>query len=502
MDAKRFLNQMNLGNSVAEFDDALDRYFIETHAFRALVRNEADLIAGEKGTGKTALFKVFQRRYPSIPELAKVEVVSGFNLSGNPVFQRLGQVPALSEGQYATVWKTYLLSLVGNWAVELFESDLTKRLRDVEALLRQVGLRSADDSAETIFSRLMNVFGKLLRPKSAEVGFTLSEQGIPVVTPKLEFEASPPGADAPDVIPHERALKMLNDALEEVDLTVWVVLDRLDEAFQGFPAVETPALRALLRTYLDVLAYPRIRLKLFVRNDLFRKVVQGGFVNLTHVNARKIEIVWEEDDLLNLFARRVRESPEFVASMQLSGKSDRELFDEIFPRQVDQGPRKATTWSWMMSRIRDGNNIKPPRNLIDLTSKAREAQLRSEDRAPRDYQPDMALIEPDAIRRAHRSLSDQRVQDTLLAEAAELAPLIQRFRGGKAEHNTDSLAAVLGVGREAARTSAKPLIDMGFLEEVGESFKVPMLYRDGLEITQGKAFQTDAREAEEDESQS
>lgn len=33
---------------------------------------------------------------------------------------------------------------------------------------------------------------------------------------------------------------------------------------------------------------------------------------------------------------------------------------------------------------------------------------------------------------------------------------------------------------------------MGFLEEIGDSFKVPMLYRDGLNITQGKAFFTDS----------
>src|SRR5580658_5384871 len=118
-----------------------------------------------------------------------------------------------------------------------------------------------------------------------------------------------------------------NAVMDEVDLTVWVVLDRLDEAFQGFPDVEIPALRALLRTYLDLLAYPRIRLKLFVRNDLFRKVIQGGFVNLTHVNSRKIEIVWEEEDLLNLLSRRVRDSREFVREANLVGLTDKDIFD-------------------------------------------------------------------------------------------------------------------------------------------------------------------------------
>jgi hypothetical protein len=498
MQVKALLRQLDLGNSVAEFDEALEHHFVETEAFDALVRDRADLIAGEKGTGKTALYRVFKKRYPSVPELKNVEVVTGFNPAGNPVFQRLGHVEALSEGQYITVWKAYFLSLVGNWLLQLYEGDLTDTMRELDALLIRIGARSSDDSAETVFSKLMSVFGRLLRPKSAEVALSLSETGIPVASPRLEFETtSPAAADSPNLVPHERALALMNRALDEVDLTAWVVLDRLDEAFQGFPAVEVPALRALLRSYLDMLAYPRLRVKLFVRNDLFRKVIQGGFVNLTHVNARKVEIVWEEEDLLNLFARRVRGSVDFFQAVAMEGRTDKELFDKIFPNQVDQGPRKPTTWSWMMSRIRDGNGIKPPRNLIDLTNKAREAQMRSEDRTPREYSAGMPIIESDAIRRAHRSLSEQRVQDTLLAEALELAPTIERFRGGKAEHNVPSLAAVLGVDETNARTTVKPLVEMGFLEEVGESFKVPMLYRDGLEITQGKAFPSDGTADEE-----
>lgn len=127
-----------------------------------------------------------------------------------------------------------------------------------------------------------------------------------------------------------------------------------------------------------------------------------------------MEIIWEEEDLLSLFCRRVRDSSEFVRNADLLDLTDDSIFDRIFPAQVDQGARKPTTWTWMMSRIRDGNGIKPPRNLIDLVAKAREAQLRSEDRNPRTYNPALPMIEADSIRRALRGLSDQRVQDTLL----------------------------------------------------------------------------------------
>ncbi len=497
MEIKSLLRQLDLGNSVAEFDKSLDRYFIETDSFRALAMGQADIIAGEKGTGKTALYRVFSRRYTTIPEMKHVEVIPGFNPAGNPVFQRLAHMDPLSEGQYVSIWKSYLLSLIGNWLLELYESELSPRMRELDALLIGVGFRSSDDSAETIFSKLINLFSRLLKPTSAELAFSISETGIPVIAPKLEFGASPASDDPPGAVPHERALGVLSAALDDANLTVWVVLDRLDEAFQGFPSVEVPVLRALLRTYLDLLAYPRIRLKLFVRNDLFRKVITGGFVNLTHINARKIEIVWDEEDLLNLFSRRVGESEGFVSQLGLAGRSDNEIFDRIFPKQVDQGTRRPTTWSWMMSRIRDGNGIKPPRNLIDLIVKAKEAQVRSEERSSRELAPDQPIIEADSIRRAHRALSDQRVQDTLLAETPDLIPVIEKFRGGKAEHNASSLSALLETNEGGVRNMVKPLIEAGFLEEVGGSFKVPMLYRDGLEITQGKAFSSETGDEEE-----
>ena len=75
--------------------------------------------------------------------------------------------------------------------------------------------------------------------------------------------------------------------------------------------------------------------------------------------------------------------------------------------------------------------------------------------------------------------------------------MLERFRDGKAEHNAATLATLLEVDEQEVRTIVKPLIEIGFLEEIGEAYKVPMLYRDGLNISQGKAYaQADAPQTE------
>jgi hypothetical protein len=119
------LKKLDLGNSVAEFDEALRTYFVETEPFRQLVQNRVDVVAGDKGTGKTAIFRILQERHRHLEEMRGIEVIAGFNPSGNPVFQRLTQEQLLTEAQYASLWKACALSLVGNWILESFGEDAT-----------------------------------------------------------------------------------------------------------------------------------------------------------------------------------------------------------------------------------------------------------------------------------------------------------------------------------------------------------------------------------------
>jgi hypothetical protein len=494
------LRGLDLGKSVAEFDEALETYFVETDAFRQLITDKIDIVAGDKGTGKTAIYRILQKTYTNIPTLDTTEVIAAFNPTGNPVFQKLGEHQLQAEGEYIRFWKIYFLSLVGNWLLGVWAGNFTPSMTQLDQLLKGLDIRDKDDAAAHLFSMILSKICRLFQWRSAAIEISSTETGFPVVTPRIEFDNT---RDSPESsqknVNVEFTLQLLNTCLAEAQISVWVAVDRLDEAFQGFPQLEIPALRGLLRTYLDMLDFPKIRLKLFLRRDLFRRITFGGFVNLTHVNARKYEIIWDEEDLLNLLCRRIGENRAFCLALGISDVTNKEVFEKVFPRQVDVGKRKPLTWTWIMNRIRDANDIKPPRNLIDLISMAKQAQLRREERDSRTYDKGAAIIEGDAFRRALGQLSRQRVQDTLLAEAGLYAPLIERFRDGKAEHNTASLAALLEVEQGAVRSRIQPLMDIGFLEGIKDTYKVPTLYREGRNITQGKAFDANSDADEEEE---
>jgi hypothetical protein len=82
-------------------------------------------------------------------DLSHVEVLTGFNPSGSPIFQRLVYTEPFTEGQYITIWKTYILSLAGNWLLQLCEGAFSDTTRELDGLLNKIGLRSQDDAPQS-----------------------------------------------------------------------------------------------------------------------------------------------------------------------------------------------------------------------------------------------------------------------------------------------------------------------------------------------------------------
>lgn len=483
---KTALAKMDVGSSVAEQDTNLQNYFLETEPFRALIEDRCDIVAGDKGTGKTALFRSLRDRQRNYPELSRVEIVAGFNPGGTPVFQRLQEIESLGEDSYIGVWKSYALSLAGNYILDMVDRyEYTTDMHQLDGLLAATGLRTSDDAPSTVFAQLANRLKRLLFPKSAGASVSVPEGGVPIWSVNFEFDQASDREKFEAVSRHDDALKLLDRIIGHWDTSLWIAIDRLDEAFPSRPELERAALRGLLRTYLDMQDLDNLKLKLFLRRDLFSRVTEGGFVNLTHVNARRVDIEWEERDLFQMLYERIQDQDAFVDELGLTGLDAEETFSRIFPDQVDLGGGKPKTWRWMMTRISDGNGVAPPRNLIDLVTKSKEAQMRAEQRAPRDVSGSRPLIQSESLKRGLGSLSALRVEDTLLAEAADLSPVIERFRNGKSEHNAVSIAETVG---DASPELIKRLRNVGFLESVGSTYKIPMLYRSGLSVTQGKAF--------------
>src|SRR5690606_8005497 len=83
-------------------------------------------------------------------------------------------------------------------------------------------------------------------------------------------------------------------------------------------------------------------------------------------------------------------------------------------------------------------------------------------------------------------MSKDKVRTTLLAENPELEIIIRKFQNQKSEQNAETLAALLG---DDWLQKVEQLARIGFLEKLPESWKIPIIYRDGLSIVQSAEFQ-------------
>ena len=93
MKAKTLLDEINFGSSVAEFDEDLEKHFVETETFRSVINGMGDIIAGDKGTGKTAIYRILKKNYRSYSALAEVEIIDAFNPQRRSSFPKTDERP-------------------------------------------------------------------------------------------------------------------------------------------------------------------------------------------------------------------------------------------------------------------------------------------------------------------------------------------------------------------------------------------------------------------------
>lgn len=495
---KEILSTINLGSTVAENEETLENYFLETRVFDNLISDKIDVISGSKGTGKSAIYKYITQNYHKIAALKNIVVIPAINPTGDPIFKIITDNDNISATQFTDLWKWYAFSLAGNKMMEIYEGETSEQIKQLDYILTKSNLRLNNTMPRKAFEHIVNWFRKLVNPSFLEGGISIDvSTGLPVFSAKANYSTEGLQETKMEIITADKALEIINNILIAKGFRIWVFMDRLDEAFHMFSQVGNTAIRALFRAHLHFTEFTNIKLKIFVRNDIFKKInIPTPFVNLTHI--RKGEIIWYDEDLFELLHKRIKASQSFINALLLEEYTRDQLFRIIFPGNIDGG---MSTLNWILSRIRDGNNIKSPRNLIDLITRSIDEQEHIDLHSNREYSNHVAILSSNSIKNAHIKLSQDRVIDTLPDEAGEYSSIIELFRNSKSEHDFNSISLLINI--PVPNESGKPdpkraaldipnIIDVlayiGFLEPVKTKYKIPWLYRPGLNITAGKAF--------------
>lgn len=489
------LADLTFGERVAEEEAAeLATYFVETDQWRRLFLGQVDVVYGPKGSGKSALYSLLIGRASQL--LARgIYTVAAENPRGAPAFQELTTDPPPSEPEFVVLWKLYLLSLLGDLLrKEGFVDEDSKRVVDA---LSQAGLMRDERPLRSLVRAIADYVKALLRPKEIEGGLKLDPHtGLPTgVTGKIVLREPTGEEKARGLISVHALFEAAGRALASRSRVAWLLVDRLDVAFPDTPTLEENALRALFKTYLDLHAIDAVRLKIFLRTDIWARITRAGFREASHIT-RTLTITWDRPSLLNLMVRRALQNAQLrgfydMDEAALTSADDRfTFFHRMFYEQVDVGTNKPDTVDWILSRTRDGTRITAPREVVHLLNSVRNVQLRKlelGDAAPEGER----LFARTALKEALPEVSKVRLEQTIFAEYPNLKDRIEALKEEKSRHSPRSLARIWHVDEDVAIKCADELVLVGVFERQGSKeepeFWIPFLYRDALEVSQGTA---------------
>lgn len=283
-------------------------------------------------------------------------------------------------------------------------------------------------------------------------------------------------------------------------------MDRLDSAFEDVPKLENTVLKSLIKQYLDMRDFKNIRLKIFIRSDIWQRITVDGFVEATHI-ARLEEVKWDTSSILYLIVSRISTSKIIVEDF---GKSilipkvkrnnilnsedlQKKLFYYVFPLKVDAQPpfnknvKKADAINWIISRTSDATRIINPRNILYLIDQAKSIEIDKMERG--HHMPVDGLMEGKVIQEGLRETSHYQLEQTLFAEYPKLKPKVELLKNSKAEMKLNVIKKKLRVNsKKGILEIVNALITRGFISQANSSgyYEIPFIYRDALNVKQGK----------------
>ena len=498
MDRLSLLKDLTFGAQIAEDETSeLASYFVQTDEWTRIFGGKIDIVRGEKGSGKSALYATLLTKADNLFDQGIITIAAE-NLRGATVFKDLVAEPPTTEGEFIVLWKLYIMTLAAQRMRDLGISnkhaDVAYRaLEDSKLLESGFTLARALRAVRDLAKRLASL-------EAIEGGYEFDPvTGTPKgVTGRIVLAEPTSEEQKRGILSIDNVFTSLNEALALAGYRIWVLFDRLDVAFTENHEIEANALRALLRAYLDLRSADNISLKIFLREDIWNRIAhtEQGFREASHLT-KFVVLDWSQESLRNLLIRRLLSNKALVSEFDINAEAvlqdanrQTEVFDRFFPAQVEQGPQKAPTFKWLLSRCRDGTQKTAPRELVHLLNSIRTQEIRRLERGE-SVAPDGHLFDRSVFKPALYEVSNARLVQYLYAEYPKQRPLIEKLRGQKTEQTPESLAEHWSVSDGEARNLANELADLGFFEIRGTkedpTYWVPFLYRDALSLVQGKA---------------
>jgi hypothetical protein len=298
------LQSIDLGMAEARDDELLIQCVTKLPLFNEITSGKKDIIHGYRGTGKTSIVRLFSEGV--------------LNFDGDSGYKSLVLVID-EELEYRSI-RDHLNKHVENGTEPALLLrivwDLLICFRSMKFLQQYIG--DTDSTLRENIKRIEELFGvrkskasflELMLTQKKKVGVKLDSNLPSIVDMYAGFEPNTTSDEKEElsVLLLSEYMRYLNKLLHEKKLSLYILLDRLDDfVVQEDYETQRMLLQQLLACQADVRTRYQKRMKVltFLRTDLFARIDQQP-LGPDKVAAKSLEIKWSPSDIRRFMAKRI-----------------------------------------------------------------------------------------------------------------------------------------------------------------------------------------------------
>ena len=304
MDAA-ILHKFDLGASDAVKDKLLRECYCNIPPIQTFLQDRHSILVGAKGSGKTAIFTLLKNNHLMFEGHRRektlivtidepIEYATAAIIIENSLKSKIRD----SIVRYQFLWEVYVLYRI---CLALSERTDMKCIRDkIENLC---ALFAYKQKHPTLLQFLASTKGT--------VGFKLNMSNPAFPTPDFYISAEPTEkADspikAPPTINLENYKSELNNALTKEGLTVYILVDNLDDfvAKDKYTTQKT-ILQAVVNCCRNYSRFPALRVKVSIRSDLFHRMDFSQLGGYDKVVPDMVDFVWTDADIRDFHCQEI-----------------------------------------------------------------------------------------------------------------------------------------------------------------------------------------------------
>lgn len=297
------LLKFNFGDIEASEDDLLFDSVCKTSSILEFITGKKNIVLGEKGTGKTALFRLINEgKLKLLPKNGSKNVIIPVadNFQYKNVKSKLLKLIQTDDEdeifKYQIIWELYLFRKIITQIKEKgghFPSEIKRAIELTNNVFNDQELENLIKSKKTFGVKLYDT------PTSVMPNFYMTSE--PIISENDERQDSMEKLE----IDLDFFKKSINDYLIDNELNYVIIIDRLDEFVSKTDVkIQLQMLEALIAVEREYAQYSNLELKIFLRDDLFKQLSFEG-IGYDKVIAKKVDLEWKPDKIREFIAKRI-----------------------------------------------------------------------------------------------------------------------------------------------------------------------------------------------------